>query len=180
MTVHAEEDEVSPIIAHVTEIGLVVEWLVARIREIRYLLQGELPSVAVFVPDSDTGRKLADLLNERLPNDRAQFLPDFSRGENDMIRVFKIGDFKGLEFEAAFLVGLDVMEADASLQSIFPELVYVAASRAATFFGVTYASTPPRILEDVQDLLIRGGWADVPVQRTPRAYSDSDDQDFED
>ena len=97
-----------------------------------------------------------------------------------MIRVFKIGDFKGLEFEAAFLVGLDVMEADASLQSIFPELVYVAASRAATFFGVTYAANPPRILEDVQDLLIRGGWADVPDQRTPRAYSDSDDQEFED
>jgi hypothetical protein len=180
LTVHAEEDEISPILAHVADLDTVVEWLASRIREIRFLLQGELPSIAVFVPDVETGQELATRLTARLPNDRAQFLPDFSRGENDMIRVFKIGDFKGLEFEAAFLVGLDVMEADASLQSIFPELVYVAASRAATFFGVTYAANPPRILEDVQDLLIRGGWADVPDQRTPRAYSDSDDQEFED
>jgi hypothetical protein len=61
------------------------------------------------------------------------------------VRVFAVEHIKGLEFEAAFFHSLNVLAADQP--DLFDKYLYVGATRAATFLGLTCEGRLPGLLE---------------------------------
>lgn len=60
------------------------------------------------------------------------------KGNKGDVRLFEIEHIKGLEFETVFLVGIDgLLESEPDL---FDQYLYVGATRAATFLGLTCAT----------------------------------------
>lgn len=112
-------------------------WLSARIEEIERLSK-ELPPIAVLVSNEDEVIPLADYLNGVLRGRNIRAVP-CSRGQlagqdND-VRVFDVQHIKGLEFEAVFFVGLDRLAE--RYPDLFEKYLYVGATRAAMFLGMT-------------------------------------------
>ena len=65
--------------------------------------------------------------------------------------VFDINKIKGLEFEAAFFLDIDVFAK--KHPTTFHKYLYVGTSRAATFLGITCKDRKlPKQLQDVQYL----------------------------
>jgi len=60
---------------------------------------------------------------------------------SDDIRVFDVKHIRGLEFEAAFFIGVD--ELIDSEPNSFLSFLYVGATRAATFLGMTFSGSVP-------------------------------------
>lgn len=117
--------------------GEIVDWLAARIIEIEKLTT-PLPSVAILVNDEDTVGPLAEALKGALSSANLNVVPchdgQFVGQEND-IRVFDVQHIKGLEFEAVFFIGIDEL---ARLRpELFDKYLYVGATRAATYLGMT-------------------------------------------
>ena len=65
-------------------------------------------------------------------------------GQDNDIRVFSVEHIKGLEFEAVFFVAIDHFAA--SKPTLFEKYLYVGASRAATYLGVTCEGTLPEVM----------------------------------
>lgn len=132
----------------------VARWLAARIGEVERLT-GYLPSTAMLVNDRSDLEPLAAALNDALAavNLRAIAYPDGQAlgGDGD-VRLFEARHIKGLQFEAVFFVGVDrLAERDPDL---FSKYLYVGATRAATYLGLTTAgATPHPGLASVADLL---------------------------
>lgn len=117
------------------------DWLAERIREILALSDGDLPTIAVLVPNRDQLPSLTATLNSRL-SDLSLKAKAYADGEaigktND-IRVFPIEHIKGLEFEAVFFLDIDRLAAEQP--ELFDRYIYVGATRAATFLGLTSAT----------------------------------------
>ena len=92
---------------------------------------GYLPSCAIFVPDEQHVQVVADSLNKLLEdaNIRAKACPNGEViGRETEVRVFAIEHIKGLEFESAFFVGLDILADDEP--DLFDKYLYVGATRA--------------------------------------------------
>jgi DNA helicase IV len=69
--------------------------------------------------------------------------------DND-VRVFDVQHIKGLEFEAVFFVGIDKLAARHPL--LFDKYLYVGATRAATYLGLTCASVElPSKIKPLED-----------------------------
>jgi hypothetical protein len=125
-----------------------VKWISERILEISRIYMdsvGNIPSIAVFVPNEDDIDVFADELNNILlgnipvsPCKNGKVL-----GEASEIRVFAIDKIKGLEFEAAFFHNLD------NLSNINEDLLlkylYVGLSRATFYLGVTLTKELNRV-----------------------------------
>lgn len=58
-----------------------------------------------------------------------------SLGVDRDVRVFSVEHVKGLEFEAVFFVGVDVLAEQ--MLDLFGKYLYVGATRAATYLGLT-------------------------------------------
>ena len=71
-----------------------------------------------------------------------------SLGNVNRVRVFPVGDIKGLEFEAAFFVDIDRMAEKSP--TLIDKFLYVGLSRARSFMGVTYSTQFPRKLSCVR------------------------------
>jgi superfamily I DNA/RNA helicase len=56
-------------------------------------------------------------------------------GQDNDVRVFDAQHIKGLEFEAVFFVGIDKLAA--RHPGLFEKYLYVGATRAATYLGLT-------------------------------------------
>ncbi|MGO7053251.1 ATP-binding domain-containing protein [Rhizobium ruizarguesonis] len=118
-------------------------WLRERIGEIE-ARDNRLPSIAVLVNSEDDVEPLALELNKLLRdiNYNAEACKDGkSIGSEKTIRVFDIQHIKGLEFQAAFF-----MDMDGLIQrkpSLFNKFLYVGATRAATYFGLTFSGKVP-------------------------------------
>lgn len=115
----------------------IVNWLAARIGEIEKLTS-PLPSVAILVNDEGAVGPLAEALNDALSGANLNVVPchegQFAGQEND-IRVFDVQHIKGLEFEAVFFIGVD--ELAHRRPDLFDKYLYVGATRAATYLGIT-------------------------------------------
>jgi len=112
-------------------------WLAHRIREIETIL-GQLPSIAVFVSSEDEVEPLSVALNLELAGDNLQAVAcvrGLVKGQENDIRVFDIQHVKGLEFEAAFFVGVDLLAR--RFPTTFARYLYVGATRAATYLGIS-------------------------------------------
>ncbi|MDU8945937.1 ATP-binding domain-containing protein [Ovoidimarina sediminis] len=129
-----------------TELGdyeRIADWLFQRISEIDGMVR-QATTIAVLVNSEDQVQPLAEALNKRLEEISlaAVACRDGRDVGNDRdVRVFDIRHIKGLEFEGVFFVGLD--ETIAKLPDLFSKYLYVGATRAATYLGVTFARDVP-------------------------------------
>ena len=153
-----DSEGVAPVLLEqCSDSGMAMSWLAERIREIERNL-GELPSVAVFVVNEAEVQAVANQLNAELARDNIQVLACVNGrviGQENDVRVFDVQHIKGLEFEAAFFVGVD------RLETLYPQLsdkyVYVGATRAATYLGITCDGELPRYLSSLR-AMFGAGW----------------------
>lgn len=127
----------------------VVGWLAQRIIEIEKLAR-PLPSVAVLVNDEAEVGPIADALKEALADQNLNVVACYEGravGEENDVRVFDVQHIKGLEFEAVFFLGVD--ELATQKPELFDKYLYVGATRAATYLGLTCggAALPEKIRE---------------------------------
>lgn len=130
--------------------GDVPAWLATRIREIEQFI-GQLPSTAIFVNSEAEVEPLALALNDALAEQNIQVVAcreGQTVGQESNVRVFDIQHIKGLEFEAAFFVGIDQLAADRP--DLFDKFIYVGATRAAQYLGMTCTSKLPATLEPLR------------------------------
>lgn len=135
---HVDNEGVRPVFgAGLGKLAELVEWLSARITEIESF-SGQLPSIAVLVNETEMLAPLAEGLSTALAghNIRAVACPDGQvMGQENDVRVFEVEHIKGLEFEAVFFVDVDKLE---ELEpALFDKYLYVGATRAATYLGIT-------------------------------------------
>lgn len=135
----------------------IVGWLAQRIVEIERFTK-PLPSVAILVNDEAEVGPLADGLKEALADENlnvvACYKGQFAGQKND-IRVFDVQHIKGLEFEAVFFVGVDTLAA--MNPDLFDKYLYVGATRAATYLGLTCTGhVLPRKIETLRDRFAAG------------------------
>lgn len=133
-------DAVDPILLTGTpDLDDVARWLTARIGEIEDQMKGEeLPTVAVLVHEEAVVRPMTDALNRAFAETNLRAIACVDGriiGSDDEIRVFDVQHIKGLEFEAVFFVGIDKLAA--AKPSLFDKYLYVGATRAATYLGIT-------------------------------------------
>jgi hypothetical protein len=124
-------------------------WIANRIEEIS-LLHQDLPSIAVFVPDEAHVAAVALELRTALSETNIEVMacPDGKvLGRDQHVRVFSVDHIKGLEFEAAFFHSVQDLAGDQP--DLFDKFLYVGATRAATFLGLTASGALPPILEQI-------------------------------
>jgi len=129
---------VAPVLAKgLTDAEEMAKWLAARIGEIERFTKS-LPSIAVLVNDDVEIDPVARALDEALSplNVRAVACPGGKVvGQENDVRVFSIEHIKGLEFEAVFFLEVDKLADEA--RGLFDKYLYVGATRAATYLGLT-------------------------------------------
>jgi len=151
-----DNEGVTPVVG--TELGSVPDlaaWLAARIREIERLTGGIMPTIAVLAEHESALEPLALALTAQLEdlNLRAVACPKgLVKGLDSDVRIFDAQHIKGLEFEAVFFTNID------KLAQQEPELVdrfiYVGATRAATFLGLTVSGkTLPGQLDALRGMM---------------------------
>tara|TARA_R110002110_G_scaffold414681_2_gene645548 strand:- start:9491 stop:12169 length:2679 start_codon:yes stop_codon:yes gene_type:complete len=118
-------------------------WLRERIMEIETAL-GTLPSIAVLVNSEDEVRSIATDLGNALGDQNINVIPcpdGQVKGQDGAVRVFNVQHIKGLEFEAVFFVGVDRLAENRP--TLFDKYLYVGATRAATYLGLTCETDLP-------------------------------------
>ena len=140
----------------------VCSWLAKRVVEIERFV-GQLPSIAVLVPEEEQVGPLAESLGQALYEQNVNVVAcrdgQVIGREND-IRVFDAQHIKGLEFEAAFFVDVDCL---ATLYpDLFDKFLYVGVTRAAMYLGITCGGKLPSRMESLRKLFAPD-WKDVQV-----------------
>ena len=156
---HADRAGVPPVLAeNISDDVEASEWLAKRVTEIESFLD-QLPSIAVLVPEESQVSPVAMALGEALSDRNINVVacPNGQViGQDNDIRVFDARHIKGLEFEAVFFKDVDLLAA------IYPELfdkfLYVGATRAATYLGLTCSGTLPEAISDLRSLFA-SGWS---------------------
>lgn len=126
-------------------------WLGSRICEVEQRI-GKVPSIAIFVDAESAVEPLTKNLSEALQRQNIQVVscPQGKvMGHDGAVRVFDVQHIKGLEFEAVFFVGADIL-ADRE-PDIFTKFLYVGATRAATYFGITCQGRLPSLMEGLRE-----------------------------
>lgn len=134
---HLSNEGPRPVLARGLDIQHLARWLTDRIGEIERMT-GRFPSIAVLVNSEAEVEPVATALDDALIelNIRCEACKDGqSRGKDNNVRVFDVQHIKGLEFEAVFFVGVDVLAE--SRPDLFDKYLYVGATRAATYLGLT-------------------------------------------
>lgn len=150
---HAIRDGFPPVLAenmcNDPDVGI---WLADRVTEIERFV-GQLPSIAILVPEEEQVRSVAKALQETLAEQNINVVacPDGQViGQDNDIRVFDVQHIKGLEFEAVFFKDVD------HLAEVYPDLfdkfLYVGATRAATFLGLTCSGSLPTAISDLRSM----------------------------
>lgn len=157
---HVDNEGVAPALA--TEMSSMedsVRWLATRIVEIETALKpNPLPSIAVLVNEEDAVIPIADLLNATLEEHNLRAVACVNGqmiGQDNEVRVFDVQHIKGLEFEAVFFLGIDrLAEREPEL---FDKYLYVGATRAATYLGLTCEGDLPARISRLQPMF-GSGW----------------------
>lgn len=128
------------------------KWLASRIAEINMLSAGTMPTIAVLVENEDEMEQLAVALGGMVEHLN---LPVVScprgqvKGQATEVRIFDVKHIKGLEFEAVFFTNVDRLALEQP--ELFDRYIYVGATRAATFLGLTAAGDRlPGVLDRLQ------------------------------
>ena len=150
---HVDNDGVAPVLVkNMTEDSQIAGWLAERIVEIERFIH-DLPSIAVLVNDEEKVRTIATALSNALEGQNIQVIACSDgqvHGHDSAVRVFNIHHIKGLEFEAVFFVGIDQL---ARLHpDLFDKYLYVGATRAATYLGITCEQELPASMRGLEEL----------------------------
>lgn len=150
---YAKSIDTLPVLAeNMEDIENLANWLKDRISEIEFYVQS-LPSIAIFVHNEDSVQPITTILNEKLieNNIRVVSCPEGRvMGQDGDIRVFDIQHIKGLEFEAVFFIGVDILAKQ--LPTLFDKYLYVGITRAATYLGITCQATLPEKIKHTRQL----------------------------
>ena len=157
---HADTTGVLPVLAEgIPSDEDASSWIACRVTEIEEFV-GQLPSIAVLVPEESQVAPVAEALGAELFKQNINVVPcphGQAIGQDNDIRVFDVQHIKGLEFEAVFFKDVDRL---AELYpTLFDKFLYVGATRAATYLGVTCSSTLPRTISTLRDSFIPD-WSD--------------------
>ncbi len=131
-----------------------IVWLAKRIVEIEGLVR-QFPSIAIFVPSEAQVQPVAQALNSALQEQNCRVVPCPNGqvvGHQNEVRVFDVQHIKGLEFEAVFFVDLDILADEKT--DLFSSYLYVGATRAATYLGVTCRKALPSILKPIRNSFV--------------------------
>lgn len=140
-----DSDGVAPVVGTSLSEAAEVEWLKERIVEIERFTHA-LPSIAVLVHAEEAVEPLAKRLDDALADANIRAVACRNGqvvGQDNDVRVFSVEHIKGLEFEAVFFSRIE------KLAEVYPDAfdkhLYVGATRAATYFGITSqeADLPP-------------------------------------
>lgn len=116
------------------------EWMAKRIIEVYKNYHDSMPSVAIFVGDDVNIKGLVDLMNDQ---DYLNGIQIYDCSENrtapntKAVRVFRISEVKGMEFEVVFFYDIDTALENCSLD-IMRRYLYVGVSRATTHLAATF------------------------------------------
>ena len=150
---YAENEGVRPVLAvRMTEESEIAKWLASRVQEIERRI-GALPSIAVLVNSEEEVQPVAAKLEEALADENIQVTACLNGqvlGEDSAVRVFNVEHIKGLEFEAVFFVGLDKLAE--TQPDLFDKYLYVGATRAATYLGITCEKEFPPEIDGLREL----------------------------
>jgi UvrD-like helicase C-terminal domain len=142
------------LLEHAADEGLLVGWLAERLREIEHFV-GQAPSVAIFVGSEAEVAPLADALDRLLVEDNFRVVAcprGQVMGQDNDVRVFDIQHIKGLEFEAVFFVGID--QVAVRQPTLFDKYLYVGATRAATYLGLTCRDELPEPIRSLRSRFV--------------------------
>ena len=116
-----------------------MEWIAERMKDVYRAYDGVLPSVAIFVGDDQNAGDFArNLQNQDAIMDIGIRVVDATGGNTgspDDIRVYRLKDIKGMEFEVAFFYDLDRSTKDLS-EELVQKNLYVGFSRATTHLAI--------------------------------------------
>ena len=147
---HASQEGVPPVLAvnlkGYTDAGM---WLADRVTEIEKFV-GQLPSIAILVPEEEQVVPIAKALGEVLAEQNINVVacPNGQViGQDNDVRVFDVQHIKGLEFEAVFFKDVDRLAE--VYPSLFDKFLYVGATRAATYLGLTCSGLLPAAISDL-------------------------------
>lgn len=165
MPAHVSSDAEKPALLEDASKSDVVAWLATQVRAVAGYLQ-QLPSTAIFVNSEAEVQGLADALNEALEDDNIRVVAcpkGQVMGNDNDVRVFDIQHIKGLEFEAVFFVGVDQL---AQMHpALFGKYLYVGATRAATYLGITCEQQLPEAMNALRPHFV-AAWG-APTSPTP-------------
>lgn len=145
-----KENEPAPIACVSDDEDEKAEWIAKRIIEIYKAYDSKMPSVAIFVGDEMNVQRFintiydTDLLNGI---DVVDCTDGRALNRSDVVRVFRISEVKGMEFEVAFFHNLD--EAlHGRTTGLMKKYLYVGLSRATTHLAATFCN-----LDDSSDVI---------------------------
>jgi hypothetical protein len=145
-------DGVAPVfVEHIIQTEDKAKWIAERIIELKKMVRDELPSVAVLVSQESDVREMAKHLTLELEEFNASAVACADGqvlGNDHDVRVFDVQYIKGLEFEAVFFVDVDKLESQ--LPDLYTKYLYVGATRAATYFGVTATHSLPGVFDTLK------------------------------
>lgn len=136
------------------------KWLAKRIVEVEKTVSS-LPSIAVLVSEEADVEPIARALDRKLEEESITVIACRDgqvRGNESAVRVFNVEHIKGLEFEAVFFLDLDKLAQ--RKPDVFDKYLYVGATRAATFLGITCCDVLPSTLEPLSEEL-QHDWSGV-------------------
>ena len=143
---HVESDGFAPVLLEDATFDATVDWLAERIREIDSLVD-RLPSTAILVSSEDEVQPVAGALHAAVADHNVNVVPcplGQAVGQDNDVRVFSVEHIKGLEFEAVFFIAIDRLAAREP--TLFEKYLYVGASRAATYLGITCEGALPEAM----------------------------------
>jgi len=160
-----DRDGVAPVLLEEgANIEMVCGWLAERLVEIERFV-GQLPSTAVLVPAEDYVEPVASQLHEILSQQSVNVVGCREGrviGQENDVRVFDAQHIKGLEFEAAFFLWVDKLAE--RYPDLFDKFLYVGATRAATYLGLTCTGKLPSRVAALAPLF-SSDWKDVGERR---------------
>ena len=137
-----KENEPAPIACVSDDEDEKAEWIAKRIIEIYKAYDSKMPSVAIFVGDEmNVQRFINTIYNTDLLNgiDVVDCTDGRALNRSDVVRVFRISEVKGMEFEVAFFHNLD--EAlHGRTTGLMKKYLYVGLSRATTHLAATFCN----------------------------------------
>lgn len=143
---HVESDGFAPVFLENATVDETVEWLAARIREIDSFVE-RLPPTAILLNSEDEVQPVASSLHTAMTEQNVNVVacPEGKAlGQDNDVRVFNVEHIKGLEFEAVFYIAIDRLAEREPM--LFDKYLYVGASRAATYLGITCEGTFPKAM----------------------------------
>lgn len=116
------------------------EWMAKRILEVMNYYKGTIPSIAILVGDDVDIKELVEEMNDQDYLNGIQIF-DCSEGRTatskKSVKVFRLSEVKGMEFEVAFFYDIDDALKGQSVE-MMRRYLYVGISRAASHLAATF------------------------------------------